>query len=254
MLGIAPGASADPDAKPVTKFPECPGPPDDLWTKVEGSTPQQKKTNIDVVFPTGEYTHGYALHNGKPSGKNPYDYLLVPTVRETGIECSNLVNSNPTEYFNAAFNYVGNGQFGLPKDTDWALGIESGDPNARSHNQLHIHVSRLRLGTRNSLKTVAASCAPNESQWLKSKIVVETDHGTRTFRCWNASVMTHNFFGKLNDEIVRKLKGVSMSNETLLITANKGGSGYLVLNSDHVGPDLNKNGVNNIEGLLDKGV
>jgi CDP-diacylglycerol pyrophosphatase len=184
---------------------------------------------------------------------NPYDFLLVPTVRETGIECDNLVKNSPPEYFNDAFGYVGGGPIGLPKGTDWALGIESGDPGARSFNQLHIHVSRLRGDTRTSLDKVAKSCANNDTQWFQSKVVVNTDRKDRTFRCWNASVMTHNFFGKVNDDIVKPLKGTaSMRNEALLITANKGG-GFLVLSSDHVDPGLNKNGVNNIEGLLDKG-
>ncbi|UMB72039.1 CDP-diacylglycerol diphosphatase [Mycobacterium paraterrae] len=223
-----------------------------IWDGVKAASPSDFKGNVDVVFPTGEPSRGYALHNGKPVGTaNPYDFLLVPTIRETGIECSNLVNDNPPEYFNDAYNYVASAPKGLPKGTDWALGIESGDPGARSFNQLHIHVSRLRTDTRNSLNKVAKSCGANESQWLQSKIVVNTERGDRTFRCWNAGVMTHNFFGKLNDNIVKPLK-VSMSNESLLITANPAG-GFFVLSSDHVGPDLNKHGVNNIEGLLNKG-
>ncbi len=256
MLGLAPVVAAAPSGTPAPTFgtPKC-GNDDDkdrIWNGVKGASPSDFKTNLDVVFPTGEPSRGYALHNGKEAGQpNPYDFLLVPTIRETGIECTNLITDHPPEYFTEAYKYVASAPKGLPKGTDWALGIESGDPGARSANQLHIHVSRLAASTRTSLDKVAGSCAPHEDQWLKSKVVVSTSKGDRTFRCWNSTVMTHDFFGKVNDAIVKPLK-VSMSNEALLITANKAG-GFLVLSSDHAGPDLNKNGVNNIEGLLNKG-
>jgi CDP-diacylglycerol pyrophosphatase len=266
-LGVAPLSAADPGGTPAPTFQGC-GNPDDhdvLWDGnagksgqgVKAASPSDFTGNVDVVFPTGEPSRGYALKNGQQGGAK-YDFLLVPTVRETGIECANLLNKAP-EYFTYAYNYVASAPKGLPPGTDWALGIESGDPKARTFNQLHIHVSRLRPETRDSLNQVSGKCAANEGDWLKSIVVLKVlDYQgnivPRTFRCWNASAMTHGFFSNLNDNVVSKLKGVNMSNETMLITTNKNKpGGYLVLASDRVSPDLNKNGVNNIEGLLNKG-
>lgn len=265
-LGVAPLSAADPGGTPAPSFPECGNPADHdvIWDGnggksgqgVKAASPSDFTGNVDVVFPTGEPSRGYALKNGQHGGAK-YDFLLVPTVRETGIECANLLNNAP-EYFTYAYNYVASGPKGLPPGTDWALGIESGDPHARSFNQLHIHVSRLRAETRASLNQVSGKCAATEGDWLKSIVVVNVAdiNGKivpKTFRCWNAGAMTHGFFSNLNNDIVSKLKGVSMSNETLLITTNKNKpGGFLVLASDKVSPDLNKNGVNNIEGLLNK--
>ena len=65
-----------------------------------------------------------------------------------------------------------------------------------------------------------------------------------------------NFFAALNSQIVAPLKksgaDVGMNNETLLITKNHQGPGFIVLASDEKS-GITPAGVNNIERLLDKG-
>ena len=252
-IGLAPAAGAQPGALPPFN-PDCgdPGSGDLLWQDVKGATPANKKGAVDVVFPANDdWTRGYALRHGKKApADSTYDFLLIPTQRVRGIECGALLK-NPPEYFTEAYRYVASAPNGLPAKTDWALGIESAEN--RSFDQLHVHVARLNGEVRKSINAAAAQCGSNESQWLASKITIKNASGEdRMFRCWNSGVMTHNFFGKINEHIAAPLK-VSMSTQTLLIVANHTGSGFLVLSSDKAASDLNKKGVNTIEAFLNKG-
>ncbi len=211
----------------------------DLWNDVKNASPTSKGNNIKVVFPNNDKNLGYAMHDGTEPTKTKYNYLLISAIREQGIECPNLLESGAPEYFRDAFENIDL----LPANTDWALGIESA--NNRSRNQLHIHVSRLQSQARTDIDAAAKSIAGDEKGWANAHISVMG----KQFRAWNASSMDHNLFSVLDREIVSPLKG-SMGNETLLVTANHKGSGYIVLNSDKVS-DL-KPGVDNIELLLNK--
>ncbi len=221
--------------------PGCGNPKDDidLWNDVKNAKPNSKGNNIKVVWPNNEQNLGYAMHDGTEPTKTKYNYLLISTIREQGIECPNLLDSGAPEYFRDAFENIDL----LPPNTDWALGIESA--NNRSRNQLHIHVSRLQSQARADIDGAAKSIATDEKGWTNAKISVMG----KDFRAWNAGSMDHNFFSILDREIVGPRKG-NMGNETLLITANKKGGGYIVLNSDKVS-EL-KPGVDNIEILLNK--
>ncbi|MDV6278679.1 CDP-diacylglycerol diphosphatase [Rhodococcus erythropolis] len=195
-----------------------------------------------VIWPNNDQKLGYAMHNGAKGGA-PNNFLLIPTVRIKGIECPNLLDPSTPEYFNLAYRNL----HYLPSGTDWALSIESA--NNRNYNQLHIHVSRLSKGARRDIDkaVVANQVAPNQGQWLNSVIAVQN----RGFRAWNADAMTHSFFGNLNEHVVEKIKGITMGDQTILITANKQGSGFIVLSSDKKS-NLNPYGVDNTEFLLNK--
>jgi CDP-diacylglycerol pyrophosphatase len=258
-LGAAPVCAADPQALPP--FTAC-GPDDAhtiIWDDngkpghgVKGATPANPQGNLVVVFPTGTADRGYALKNGTQGG-GKYNFLLVPTVREYGIECGNLLEKDAPPFFSYAYKYTSSAPTGLPPGTDWALGIESAFQ--RGDDQMHIHVSRLRTESRNDLDTAskANKCATSEGQWFTSIVTVSTDKGDKNFRCWNAASMDNNFFFKTFDNIVKKLgSSALMAAETLLITQNHTGPGFLVLDSDKGAPDLSGKGVQNIEGLLNK--
>ncbi|MDT0323812.1 CDP-diacylglycerol diphosphatase, partial [Streptomyces millisiae] len=113
----------------------------DLWKDVKYATPAHKDGAIDVVFPGGDKSRGYAVRQGhKPAQLT--DLLVIPTARETGIECDNLLEAGAPHYFKDAFEQAsilppGN-QGQAP---DWALGINSADN--RGQDQLHIHVTLL---------------------------------------------------------------------------------------------------------------
>ena len=228
-----------------TPFPACgdPNSPDGLWNDVKDATPAKPGSNRVVVWPNNDRSRGYAIHNGAQGGAK-YNWLLLATVRQQGIECSTLLQSGAPEYFLDAYNEHANW---LPNGTDWALGIESADN--RSRDQLHIHISRLIPDARKDIDKQWKAIATDESKWKDSVITVLG----KKFRAWNVATLNHNLFKHLNDDIVTPVK-LQMRNQTMLVTgcAPNTCNGLIVLNSDKVSPNTNP-GANNIEFLLDKG-
>ncbi|MBN3510122.1 CDP-diacylglycerol diphosphatase [Mycolicibacterium septicum] len=235
----------------------------DLWKDVKYATPAHKDGAIDVVFPGGDKSRGYAVRQGhKPAQLT--DLLVIPTARETGIECDNLLEAGAPHYFKDAFEQAsilppGN-QGQAP---DWALGINSADN--RGQDQLHIHVTLLDPTARADIDQAVKNhkVTKDEKAWKTSVIGVRghTEKGPietspRGYRAWNTDNMDQNFFAALNTQIVAPLKkagtDVGMNNETLLITKNHQGPGFIVLASDEKS-GIAPFGVNNIERLLDKG-
>lgn len=217
---------------------------DPLWADVKDSTPTQPKPNLEVVWPNNKKELGYAMHNGAKGGA-AFNFLFIPTIRISGIECPSLITPGSPEYFYLAYQTIQNY---LPPGTDWALGIESSNPGSRTYNQLHIHVSRITTTARKDIDRAVKGhkVAENQGQWLTSVISVSG----KNFRAWNADTMTHSFFSNLNEHVVQKLPGVTMGDETMLITQNKQGPGFIVLSSDKKST-LNP-GAANIEILLNK--
>lgn len=235
----------------------------DLWKDVRYATPAHKDGAIDVVFPGGDKSRGYAVRQGHHPAQLT-DLLVIPTARETGIECDNLTDAGAPHYFKDAFEQVsilppGN-QGQAP---DWALGINSADN--RGQDQLHIHVTLLDPTARADIDQAVKNhkVTKDEKAWKTSVIGVrghtqagpieKSPHGYRT---WNTDNIDQNFFAALNSQIVAPLKksgaDVGMNNETLLITKNHQGPGFIVLASDEKS-GITPAGVNNIERLLDKG-
>lgn len=242
--GAWPPAPKDPSA--VGPFPACGdvNSPDALWQDVKEAKPAKPGNNRAVVWPGGtDQSRGYAIHNGAQHGAE-YNWLLLATGRQKGIECPTLLQADAPEYFRDAYNEHANY---LPKGTDWALGIESADN--RSRDQLHIHISRLQQGARADIDSQWKAIATDEAKWRDSVITVLG----KKFRAWNVSTLNHNLFEHLNNDIVAPFK-VEMRDQTMLVTecAPKTCSGLIVLNSDKVSPNTNP-GANNIEFLLNKG-
>ncbi|OBB96002.1 CDP-diacylglycerol diphosphatase [Mycolicibacterium peregrinum] len=259
-LAVAPTAGAK-----VPDFGPCGNVNDkvDLWKDVRYATPAHKDGAIDVVFPGGDKSRGYAVRQGHHPAQLT-DLLVIPTARETGIECDNLTEAGAPHYFKDAFEQVsilppGN-QGQAP---DWALGINSADN--RGQDQLHIHVTLLDPTARADIDQAVKNhkVTKDEKAWKTSVIGVrghtqagpieKSPHGYRT---WNTDNIDQNFFAALNSQIVAPLKksgaDVGMNNETLLITKNHQGPGFIVLASDEKS-GITPAGVNNIERLLDKG-
>jgi CDP-diacylglycerol pyrophosphatase len=254
-LALSPMAQASTGATPA--FSPCGNPKDTtshIWNGVKHATPMLKLGNRDVVFPNKDRSLGYAVHDGQAKPRSDVNLLVVPTVREHGIECDNLLDAAAPHYFNDAYSEVS-----LMKGPDWALGINSKDE--RDQDQLHIHLTRLYGPARADIdRAVKENKVPrNEHDWQKSVIEVtgHDQHGNdnkHAYRAWNTDSMDYNFFAKLNDDIVKPLKkshsGAGMEHETMLITQNKQGTGFVVLESDR---NTGIHGVANIEPLLNKG-
>lgn len=131
--------------------------PDALWKIVNGQcVPEQQRqaerrhcAEVDI---SKGVDRGFAVLKDNAPTK-PYNYLLIPTKRITGIEDATLLAPGAENYFEhawAARSYPG---AILKRDLDWnmvALAVNSAKD--RSQNQLHIHVSCVRAGIRSALK------------------------------------------------------------------------------------------------------
>jgi CDP-diacylglycerol pyrophosphatase len=98
-LGLSPAAGATTPA-PFDPCDSTPSSTNDIWAGVNPTTHTPKFPGLDnakVVWPNGDSSRGYAVKYGD-SPKNHHDLLVVPTVRELGIECHNLLGDAP-EYF-----------------------------------------------------------------------------------------------------------------------------------------------------------
>ncbi|OBB31136.1 hypothetical protein A5792_17350 [Mycolicibacterium peregrinum] len=259
-LAVAPTAGAQ-----AAAFGPCGNVNDkvDLWKDVRYATPAHKEGAIDVVFPGGDKSRGYAVRQGHHPAQLT-DLLVIPTARETGIECDNLTGSDAPHYFKDAHDYVGTLPLGNQgQNPDWALGINSADN--RGQDQLHIHVTLLDPTARADIDQAVKNhkVTKDVKGWKDSVIgvrghneVSQIEKSPRGYRAWNTDNIDQNFFSALNTQIVAPLKkagaSVGMNNETLLITKNHQGPGFIVLASDEKS-GLTPFGVNNIERLLDKG-
>jgi len=92
----------------------------------------------------------------------PRQFLLIPTARVTGIESPELLAPDAPNYFAAAWrarSFVDErAGFTLPRD--WvSLAINSED--ARTQNQLHIHVDCIRLDVLDALARHAGDVGPS---------------------------------------------------------------------------------------------
>jgi CDP-diacylglycerol pyrophosphatase len=246
--GLLSGWAAPPAmAAPAWPDPACGNPADtniDLWNDVKDAKPLKKGHNVEVVWPKNDRNLGYAIHDGGEGAKDSkYNWLLIAAIRESGIECQNLLDSGAANYFQEARQKTSH----MPLGTDWAIGINS--VRGRTRAQLHIHISRLQLAARTDLNNAAKSIPTTDSKWGESVITVMG----KKFRAWNAPNLERNIFAVLNDQVVKALSSqkVAMDDQTILVAANKKGTGVIVLDSDKVSKTTNP-GVGNIEFLMNE--
>ena len=79
-------------------------------------------------------------------------FLLIPTVRRTGVESPELQEAGEPNYFALAWAVREVSRTEEPADTDVALAINS--RYGRSQSQLHIHIDSLRPEVRLALRTL----------------------------------------------------------------------------------------------------
>ncbi|CAM5706863.1 CDP-diacylglycerol diphosphatase [Mycolicibacterium aubagnense] len=258
-FGLSPAAHAETGTQ---HFPGCSNGKDDpIWDGVRPPdhqhplehSPKHPGKNFDIEWPGNDSTRGWAVHPGVDM-KTTQDLLVVPTVRETGIECDNLLQNDTPNYFKHAYDSI---HF-MTGGPDWALGINSSD--ARRLNQLHIHLTRLYAPARDDIAQAvkAGKVGTDEHKWV-DQVVEVTGHNDNwqdskhQYRAWLTDSVDANFFKKLNDDIVTPLhkqgKTAAMAHETMLITRNPAGKGFVVLESNTTS---GIHGVANIEGILDK--
>ncbi|WP_181160978.1 CDP-diacylglycerol diphosphatase [Labrys okinawensis] len=131
--------------------------PDALWKVVNGQcVPEQQqqaelKHCAEVDLSKG-VDRGFAVLKDNAPTK-PYNYLLIPTKRITGIEDGALLAPDAENYFEhgwAARSYLG---AILRRDLDWSMvALAVNSAKDRSQNQLHIHVGCVRPDVRKALE------------------------------------------------------------------------------------------------------
>jgi CDP-diacylglycerol pyrophosphatase len=251
-LGLAPASNADATTGafgPCSTAKQMASP---LWRDVDPATysPTHKGTNFDLQWPNNDSTRGWAVHNGNPNQKTKFtDLLVIPTIAESGIECPNLLGDAPN-YFKHAADEASL----LTGVDDWALAINSAD--SRGQDQMHIHLTELYRPARHDIDAAANSgkIAERESDWVNSVVPV-TGHdqslakysAPNGYRAWHVNSLDHNFFAKVNNDIVQPKK-TTMSHVMILIAKDPRG-GFDVLESD-TQTGLSPAGMNNVESLL----
>jgi len=172
--------------------------PDALWNLVhQQCVPDQREHGnptpcAAVAIENGE-DQGYVLLKDR---NGPYQFLLIPTAKVTGIESPALLAPNAPLYFAAAWrarDLVGQAaQRSLPRE-DLSLAINS--VYGRSQNQLHIHIDCLRPEVRDALH---AHLGEIGEHWAPL-VVPLAGHRYRAMRIGEAAFEQANPFALLAD-------------------------------------------------------
>jgi CDP-diacylglycerol pyrophosphatase len=131
------------------------GNPDALWQIVhDRCVPDEKHDGNPAPCAAVDLSQGEAGGSAVLKDRNgPYQYLLIPTSRVSGIESEAPYAADAPNYFAAAWaarGYVEKG-LGQPLPREM-LGLALNSRYARSQNQLHIHVDCLRPDVRAALQ------------------------------------------------------------------------------------------------------
>jgi CDP-diacylglycerol pyrophosphatase len=200
--------------------------PDKLWEIVDGQcVPDQRDHNApapctEVALGAGQ-ARGYAVLKDI---NGPYQYLLIPTARRSGIESPELLAADAPRYFAdawAARKYVEQG-YGkaLPRE---ALGLAVNSKYGRSQNQLHIHVDCLHSEVRQALRAQLLKIGP---QWKRLEIPL-MGHYYRAMRIGEPQFLQSNPFALLG-----LADAEEMGRHTLVaagITFEDGSPGFILL-------------------------
>lgn len=214
---------------------------DSLWQQVRGLTtknPGNPNLIAQVVDPPG-HNYGFAVHYGQNKATSEYDYLVVPTKRQSGIECPEIYQPWAINLFAYSLQQAEQRLAGQ----DIALGINS--EFQRGKNQLHIHVTRLVGNARTDINNQIQQIPVEHNKWKDNRIKV----AGHTFRAlWVLSPWDRNLFEVLHNQIAPG--GPQDMGKQILLVTPAPHHGYVVLNSQ---ADLDNNtGLGNVESLLHK--
>ncbi|WP_182897524.1 CDP-diacylglycerol diphosphatase [Microbispora sp. H10830] len=110
----------------------------------------------------------YVVMGGTKSKKKYANYILVPTQRISGIECSWICGSSAPNYWSAANYYATKPPTVVPAPV--GLGINS--KQARGFNQLHIHMARARWESWHDLAAQDNLAARTVANWANSRVSI----------------------------------------------------------------------------------
>jgi len=144
---------------------------DFLWKEIGGvCVPAYKTDDVYVPCAMVNLDHQYAVYK---ADSDPYQYLLIPTGKVTGIEDLQLQQpTEPNRFFDA---WQSRGfltqRVGKPiREHMIALAVNAA--NARTQDQLHIHISCLSPETRKIIAGLPASQL--NGQWSTTSVEIAT--------------------------------------------------------------------------------
>ncbi|MEN3536587.1 CDP-diacylglycerol diphosphatase [Microbispora sp. ZYX-F-249] len=189
----------------------------------------------------------YVVMGGTKSKKKYVNFILVPTQRISGIECSWICGSSAPNYWSAADYYATKPPTVVPAPV--GLGINS--KQARGFNQLHIHMARARLEAQHDLAAQDNLAARTVAHWADSRVSIRglsQNLGIipHTYRVLVWKGFHHdNLFAMLRDMLRRSLghggttakAQARMQYQTLIVIPRAAG-GYYIINSEKGLKDL----------------
>jgi CDP-diacylglycerol pyrophosphatase len=222
VLLAAPACGANPDALRQIVEEQC------LvhWTLRHDPAPCVR---IELTDPA-QKDSGYALLADRKGGAH---FLLIPTRRIRGIESPDLASRGAPNYLASAWrarerleSVVGHA---IPRS---AVGLAVNPVQARSQNQLHIHIECLRPDVRKALAHPAGDLA---NGWRTVQI------GTYTLEALDLagdSLDAQNPFKLLYEHILEEHGVVGEYTLVVAGTESAGGPGFIVLTSPVVAGEL----------------
>jgi CDP-diacylglycerol pyrophosphatase len=195
---------------------------DKLWEIVGGQcVPDQRDHNAPAPCAEVNLADGYAVLKDI---NGPYQYLLIPTAKVSGIESPELLAPDAPRYFAdawAARKYVEQG-YGKPLPRE-ALGLAINSRFGRSQNQLHIHVDCLQREVRQSLR---AQLPKIGAEWKRLEIPL-MGHYYRAMRMSEPAFLQSNPFA-----LIGQGGAEEMGRHTLVAAAisfEDGSPGFILL-------------------------
>jgi CDP-diacylglycerol pyrophosphatase len=241
-------AAGDPAGNP----PNCGDEKDggELYAAVKDAQPGDKKLAlVDFPTPNKDRAYGYAIKTG---AKGPWDWLCIPLTRVSGIECEKCWKGEMLNLWPYAAAWVNNPASNLA-GAEWALGINSGDPQARTQNQMHIHVTKLQQNVRDQIITAEKNKVPvaeSFADWPNKTITLNG----RLFRWVHQGTLDHHIFVEAFNTVA-KHQAAEMRHQCLAVVKAHGPGGYYFLNSQGQLDTQGHHpfGIKTIDGLLDRG-
>ena len=208
-----------------------------LWDDVKGETGVKpfKPGNLDVVTPAAKYQPDkkhpkrYAIRLGGDHPGHGDDYLLVPTNRIKGIECSYLWDGSQLNLWYSAWAEAQKWVAKIPAKP-LAIGVNSAE--ARGKDQLHIHLAVANPATVSALKAIK-NPQRNLDRWTTTNVnlPVNDPHKTKVsaqFRVVKYTGSLPNLFRVLHKQLP---KGEAMYTQSIAVIDAGTPNTYYVLNS-----------------------
>ncbi len=201
--------------------PQAVADPNALWTIVNGQCVPDQRTDGDpapcaLVDLDGGEPRGYAVLKDLVGATQ---FLLIPTERVAGIESPQILAADAPNYFADAWrarSFVEQ-RAGRELPRDWlSLAINSAD--ARSQNQLHIHIDCVRADVRQALTAHATDIG---STWQPFPVALAGQR-YRALALQGSELNADNPFQLLSDGLP---PGDTMGAQTLVVVGNTGVDG-----------------------------